>query len=242
MNSKLVYRLCAAVLLAAIGAHRLISMHRPASVQAYHERIRAAAALGPRQINAWIGEDVPVPVQALSVLAPNAIISRRYVNVESGMTANFLIVHCSDAHDMAGHFPLRCYPAAGWARRATQPGDWMVGDRRMCGTEYEFYRGGSIEYRGAEQSIIVANCLLRPGGRVLRNMDEMTASIIGAGGQSSGAAQIQVSFDAGVPAEQRKRAVETLLKGYLPLIETILAPANQEPPSKSVGGTIAQSN
>src|SRR6478736_6072067 len=110
MNARTAYRICTALMLAAIGAHRLAVVHRPAEVAAHHRHIReVAASSSPRQFNGWIGEDVRVPSQAMSVLDPNVIISRRYVNVESGLSAGFLLVHCADAHDMAGHFPLRCY-------------------------------------------------------------------------------------------------------------------------------------
>src|SRR4051812_21079638 len=111
MNGRTAYRSCALLMLLAIGAHRLAAGRVAPGVEAYHQRIRQAAAAAPTQIHGWVGQDMTVPTQALSVLAPNAIISRRYSNVENGLSAGVLVVHCSDAHDMAGHFPDRCYPA-----------------------------------------------------------------------------------------------------------------------------------
>ena len=162
----------------------------------------------------------------MSLLAPNAIINRRYTNVENGLSAGVLLVHCSDAHDMAGHFPLRCYPADGWLRRLSRERDWQVGDLTITGTEYEFYRADAVGQSGKQQSIVVANCLLRPGGKVLRDMDAMAASIVGEGGQASGAGQIQVFFDAGLSESQRDETVRTLIAGYRPILDAILAPAN----------------
>src|SRR5213080_4692399 len=103
MNSRFAIPLCALMLLVVIGAHRLATFQRPAGVERYHERVRQAVAQVPRLIGAWVGEEVPVPTQALSVLSPNAIVSRRYTSVEDGRSAGLLLVHCSDAHDMAGH-------------------------------------------------------------------------------------------------------------------------------------------
>jgi hypothetical protein len=222
MNQRVIYRVLAVALLAAVGAHRYATIRRPAAVGQYHEAIRAAAASIPPNVGGWVGSEIPVPAQAIRVLAPNAIISRRYVNVENGTSAGLLFVHCSDAHDMAGHFPLRCYPAAGWDLRAARSREWAAGDLRVTGSEYEFTRR-SRDGAGGETTLVVANCLLRPGGLILPDMNSMTKSIVGAGGQSSGAGQIQVYFDAATTPQQRDAAVEALLGGYRPLVDAVLA-------------------
>ena len=225
MKSRTIYRLAALLVLFAIGAHRLVTLRRPPGVDAYHEHVRQAAAAVPHAIGGWIGQDTRVPTQALSLLAPNAIISRHYTNVENGLSAGMLVVHCSDAHDMAGHFPLRCYPAEGWLRGGSRPRDWQVGDLKITGTEYQFYRLETIGHSSEKRSITVANCLLRPNGKVLRDMDALAASIVGAGGQALGAGQIQIYFDAGVPEQQRDEVIKTLIGGYRGMVDAILAPA-----------------
>jgi hypothetical protein len=222
MNRNVLYRLCALALLVSIGAHRLVAMQRPAGVEPYHANIRAVAATAPMTIGGWVGRDIAVPTQAISVLAPNAIISRQYTNVETGLTATVLLVHCSDAHDMAGHFPLRCYPASGWQRRRAEPRDWAVGDLLITGTEYEFYQNERIGQSQSERAVAVVNCLLRPGGNILRDMDDMAKSIVGAGGQASGSGQIQVCFDARVPQAKRDQAATELIEGFRPTICAIL--------------------
>jgi hypothetical protein len=218
--------MCAVLMLAGLGAHRLAVVHRPAEVAAHHRHIReVAASIGPGEIHGWIGQDNAIPLQTMRVLDPNVIISRRYVNVESGTVAGFLLVHCSDAHDMAGHFPLRCYPADGWERRGARPREWRVGDLVVQGMEYQFSRRERFVQQ-AESNIVVCNFLLRPG-QLLPDMDAMTASIVGAGGQSSGAGQVQVYFDASVPQENRDQAVVALVGGYRPLIDAMLASATE---------------
>jgi len=222
INGLTLNRIIAACLLAMIFVHQQISFHRTPGVDAYHARVRQAAAAVPTRIGPWVGQDVPLRAQALTVLQPNAMISRQYVNVETGQSASVLLVHCSDAHSMVGHFPGRCYPADGWDQKQSTERDWMVGDLRLTGTEYEFTMESPFGAQNA-QDIIVANCLLRPGGLVLRDMAAMSASIQGADGQSTGAGQMQVIFDAKVPVEERDAAITTLVGGYRGVIDAILS-------------------
>ena len=219
---KNIYRCLGVILLVAIAVHRYATAHAPASVEQYHQSIRTAAEALPRQIAGWVGEDVPVPVQAVTLLRPNVMLSRRYLNVENGASAGVLFVHCSDAHSMAGHFPLRCYPANGWNLRSASSRDWLAGDLRITGTEYEFSQD-ELGAPNGERSLVVANCLLRPGGQILRDMDAMAKSIVGAGGQSTGSGQIQIYFDSRVPKAQRDATVAALINGYKPLINAVLA-------------------
>ena len=217
---RVVYRTLAAVVLAGMAAHRYATVRRPPDVTAYHERVRGARDAVPSHIGGWVGAEAPLPAQAVQLLAPNLLVSRRYTNVENGLTAGLLLVHCADAHDMAGHFPLRCYPAAGWKFSASRPREWDAAGVRFTGYEYEFTR----EYLEERRSITVANTMMRPGGRVFADMDAMTRSIIGAGGQSAGAGQLQVYFtDPGLSQEQRDAAVVALLDGYRPVVAAILS-------------------
>jgi hypothetical protein len=222
MNSKSAYRALALAFLAVIAVQRYAAGHKSVGVEQYQQAIRQAGAAIPTRLGSWVGQDVPVPVQALAVLKPNVMISRRYTNVENGAVAGLMLVHCGNAHHMIGHFPLRCYPARGWVVQSAQPRDWDAAGIRITGTEYHFTLD-SLSDGGAAQSIVVVNCLLRPNGRILRDMDDLSATIVGAGGAASGAGQLQVYFDASVPPAQRDAAVEAILGGCKPLIEAILA-------------------
>src|SRR5215211_4610173 len=164
MTAVTVCRVLAVVLMAAMGVHRYATVRRPAGVAEYHERIRNSAQAVPHRIAGWVGEDVEVPVQAVKLLHPNVLISRRYLNVENGSRAGVFLVHCADAHDMAGHFPLRCYRAQNWAARGQRQRDWVAGGLRVTGTEYQFAREDGVGGAGRESEIVVVNCLLRPGG------------------------------------------------------------------------------
>lgn len=224
MSATTIYRVLGVMLIGAIGVQRFAAAHRSPDVERYQERIRQAAQRVPDRIGAWVGQDTKMPAQALTVLKPNVMLSRRYTNVENGLTAGVMLVHCSDAHHMVGHFPLRCYPADGWAVRSSKPQDWTIGELRLTGTEYQFSRES---FGGAKEMIVVANCLLRPRHRVLRNMEELSETLSGQDGTSSGAAQIQVYFESDVPAERREQAIVTLLQGYKPVLDAVLATPGQ---------------
>lgn len=220
MSKTMLWRLLAIGLLAAIGVQGYAVAHRSPDVDRYQERIRAAAEQVPTRIGAWVGQDAPVPVQALTVLKPNVMLSRRFVNVENGTVATVMLVHCGDAHHMVGHFPGRCYPSRGWEVRSAEARDWAAGELRLHGMQYQF--ANESPGRG-ERSLVVDNCLLRPGGNSLRTMQELSGTLGGALGTSSGAGQIQVIFQSDVPDAEREQAVRTLLDGYRPVIEAILA-------------------
>jgi len=216
-------RLLALALLAAIAVqNHQVSTELP-NVQRYHAHIRAAADGIPEVIGPWIGQNVAVPARALTSLHPNVLVSRTFINAENGTRAGLLLVHCTDAHHMVGHYPLRCYPAEGWNLVRSNPREWQVGQRLITGMEYEFTRQDAGGPFGTEARIIVDNCLFRPKGLILRDMSAMSASIIGAEGQATGAGQIQVYFGPDVSQDARDAAVVALIGGYMPVIDAILA-------------------
>ena len=208
----------AVVLLMIFAIHRHLVLRAPIGVENYFQRIRIAANDAPWQIEGWIGQDVPMPVQALNTLQPDVVVSRRYTNVETGSVAGVLLVHCVDAHQMVGHFPSRCYPAQGWHLDDLLPRDWNVGNIELHCNEFHFSKN-DLDAAG---SIVVINCMLRPGGAVLRDMNALSRSVVGAYGPRMGAGQLQIYFDTSVPREQRDAAVTSLVTGFTPALRAIL--------------------
>jgi hypothetical protein len=219
MSSALIYRLTAFAILAAVTGHRFLATRVPVGTEQYHQRIRAASELIPSYIGGWVGHDVPVEARAITVLRPNVILSRNYDSVENGATIGLTFVHCSDVHDMAGHFPPRCYPANGWAPQSSRARDWTIGHLTFTGMEYQFRR----EDVGRSGQVIVMNCLLLPGNRIVRDMNGLARAVGSVQGQWTGAAQIQIYFHSPLTEEQRDEAIRTLLQGYLPVIEAVLS-------------------
>ena len=223
MNRTATCQIVTAVLVLLVGADRCLNARPPAGVAQYFDRVRAAAHRVPNPIGAWVGTDVPVPPQAVALLDPNVFISRTYVDVEDGTTARMLFVHCSDAHQIWGHYPPRCLSGRGWKLDEQRPREWVAGTRHILGTEYRFRTPPGPGSPAGAGEVVVVNCLLRPGGRILRDMTGLTESARGAAGPRSGAGQVQLYFDASVPPEQRDAAVTALLEGHAPLLDAILS-------------------
>jgi hypothetical protein len=219
MRASTTCQFAAAIMIVAFGAHRLFASSPLPGADKYHARVRAQAAAEPLNIGPWVGQPVAVPSRASRMLQPNVIISRRYLNVEDGQSAGFLLVHCSNAHHMAGHFPLRCYPAEGWTLRSSHPQDYVVGSLVLRATEYEF----TMDAPGRTRSMTVINCLLLPGGKVVRDMNEMVKAVVGVSGQNAGAGQIQVYFDGIPPEAQRAQTLDALVTGHSQVLAAILA-------------------
>src|SRR6185437_11848693 len=95
----------AALLLCLAAAYRGHYQVAPAGMAEYHQRIRAAAEALPMNIGSWRGQDAPVTAGAVALLHPNVIVSRRYLDPASGRAVNFLLVQCTDARDILGHYP-----------------------------------------------------------------------------------------------------------------------------------------
>lgn len=217
-----IFRLAAVALLGIVAADRLMANYRTPAVQAYHENIKASGAKVPGHVGPWVGEDVPVLARAVKLLSPNIMISRKYTNVENGLNAGFLAVHCPDAHDMVGHYPPRCYPADGWNLVSKREIKWQLGDKTLDAMEYSFVLPPATPGQPTH-TITIENFLMRPG-MVLKDMDDLSSSIMGARGQAAGAGQIQVYFyDNRLTEKQRVAAFQEIANGYRPVIEAILA-------------------
>ncbi|MHC4113880.1 MAG: exosortase-associated EpsI family protein [Planctomycetota bacterium] len=68
----------------------------------------------PFKINAWLGQDVPIPESIQRVAQNDDFLNRTYVNEVSGQWANVYIAYSGSPRTMLGHQPLACYVAGGW--------------------------------------------------------------------------------------------------------------------------------
>lgn len=209
----------AAVSLALLGGLAAESSLRPQAdaAEPYHERIKALAAQAPMQIGDWVGADHRPPAEAIRLLKPNVILCRQYVNVRTGRSVQFLLVHCKDARDIHGHYPPVCYPGHGMKLRSAVEADWNVEQTRIVGKQYEF-----AEQRLGTGGKLVENFLIVPGHYV-RDMDAVGERAGDYTQRFFGAAQVQVVFDdpRRWDQQQRREIFQTLIGAYLPLIEAI---------------------
>ncbi|OHB68796.1 MAG: hypothetical protein A2Y77_17220 [Planctomycetes bacterium RBG_13_62_9] len=77
----------------------------------------------PLQVGDWTGVDLEIPSTTEDYMRRNFAddyISRRYVNVKSGLWADLYVVYCSShPGGILGHRPQVCFPAHGWVDDGT---------------------------------------------------------------------------------------------------------------------------
>jgi hypothetical protein len=214
------------VLLAGMTVETL-ARPRAADAAPFHARMRAAAARLPLNWGPWTGEDAPIVEAAVKLLHPNVMIERRYVNPAEQLAASLLIVQCSDARDMQGHYPPNCYPGQGFRLEETTDlgmdlapqGSALGAGRRLTGRRYLFSRTADL----TTVSITVDNYLLVPGRGCVREMREVYAVGSDYARRHYGAAQIQIVMqNALVRPADRDRVARELLELARPVLEVLL--------------------
>ena len=190
-----------------------------AETDAYHAEVREVADVLPREIGTWKSIDTELPDAAVALLRPNVLISRRYVEDESGRSFVLLVVQCADARDMEGHYPPNCYPSAGWTSLQRKTVELEIGSLDASSMDYRFER---ILQDGSE-IISVVNLIIVPKEGFATTM----GSIRRLGGTISdryyGAAQVQFVFDSQWGEEERHEVVEKVGDTLEPLIRVIMA-------------------
>jgi len=216
MSRNLIIPVFAALLIGGIAADAW-TMRKPANADKYHARIKKVADSIPMRMNSWLGEDVPIEAEATALLKPNVVISRRFFDSVTGVSARFLLVQCSDARDMVAHYPPICYRARDWHPISDEARDWSLKDLKITGMEYRFESPSLADSR----SIVIADFMIMPDGRIMRNMQAIEAASADIHLRFYGAAQVQVSFDPSVPRAARDAAIVSLLGHFRPVIDEI---------------------
>lgn len=206
-----------AALLMGVHAQHVASTD-PQAVEAYHADARAAIEHVPTRIGNWVGSDVDVPKAAVALLKPNALLGRRYVNRETGRTANLVIVQCRDTRDMGGHYPPVCYPAHGWSD--TSRGEQVAlhaGSRRIRASRYVFSR---TEFDRVTR-IAIFNFFVLPGVGVVEDMEGVRRAAADYGRRQYGAAQVQIVLDAALPEAAQEQIGLEILEAIGPAIDAL---------------------
>ncbi len=213
-------------LVLVLGSAYAIGQSLPdgSAAEAYHEQVREAAVDLPRQVGEWSAIDAELPEAAVALLRPNVLISRRYVDEESGRSFAMLIVQCADARDMEGHYPPNCYPSAGWTALGQQSAQIEIAQRQATAIDYGFER----QLQGGLDLIHVINLMILPNEGFVTSM----SNIRRLGGTVSdryfGAAQMQFVFDGRWEKQDRLDVVEQVLGQMQPLIDVILGKQGKE--------------
>lgn len=208
---------------------------KPADVEPYHARARAAIEAVPYVIGYWTGKDDDIPPAAQKLLRPNAILSRTYIDTQPSArgprVASLLIVQCRDSRDMVGHYPPICYRAQGRTPEAfagcmdsPEKGvnrDWRVGDTIIPGVEYRFLH----RRQGQFWRTTVYNFFIVPGKGIVRDMQGVVDAAEDYQQRYYGAAQFQLVFS-GLASDDLSQAEHdeifaTLMAPNLSLIQTL---------------------
>src|SRR3954453_3546292 len=143
LSFLLISPMVSAVLLAGIVAENRRYL-KPEDFEPYHTPAKLAVESLPKTAGDFVATDNDdVPREAQILLKPNKILSRRYKDTSVAAllrprSADLLVVQCKLASDMVGHFPPICYPSHGWEMIENESRDWIVGEQRITGKEYQF--------------------------------------------------------------------------------------------------------
>lgn len=191
----------------------------------YHEEIGAAIDALPLSYSNWIGRETEVPKAAAELLHANEVRAINFRDMTSGASFQFVIVHCTDARDLLGHFPPVCYPSQGWLQQSSDSAtlapqafeNTAVVDAWPC-VEYQFERMDG----GYSRRMAVINYMVLPDGEVTTTMEGVARAAADVTERGFGALQVQVVFsDDSIRAEQRVEIAGSLLEYLQPVLQAV---------------------
>lgn len=214
---KLAAPIVSLCLLGAIGLDSAGRRYIPEGADEYHAHVAAAIELIPYRVGDWVGVDKEIRPEALRILDANVSLNRTYRHVKTGESAVLLLVHCSDARSLLGHYPPVCYPSQGWTEMDRRSRHLESPGLPVDATEYAFEH----ETLGQAGQIEVAHFTVLPDGRVAPNLDLLDESARDRRTKFFGGASLQMVVDANLPAPRRQEIYDTLLEAASPWIEVV---------------------
>ncbi len=209
--------LVTAMLLGAIALENARHV-KPENVEPFHEAAKAAIASLPYTMGSWAGSDMEVPPEAVKLLKPNIILSRKYVNYSKvNQWVSLLIVQCRDSRDMVGHYPPVCYPGQGEEMVSQRDLTISVAGLTVPVREYLFQR--SIADQVAKR--YVYNFLAVPGAGLIRDMEGVYRAAEDYQRRYYGAAQVQVLMPVDIEEAAREGILRTFFGANAGLIRLL---------------------
>jgi hypothetical protein len=187
--------------------------------------VARAVEHAPYRIGSWIGEDIQVPPAATRLLRPNAILSRRFRRIDDDLAVDLLLVHCTDARDMGGHYPPNCYPSSGWLELggdAPRQATLEVSDRSVPVRVYAFRR---VQDDAREVRIRVLNVFILPGGELTADIHRIKTLAGRRALTTAGVAQLQIVSSSDLDEARVAEAAGEILAG-MPELLNALRPLN----------------
>lgn len=188
--------------------------------QAYFDGVAAAIAGIPYRIGPWIGADVEAQAPAIKLLRPNKLLQRRYLTSDGSSSFSLLLVHCSDARDMQGHYPPVCYPAHGWVIDESERTEFVLGPSRIPSM---VYRLSSIR-QGEERTMTILNFFAVPSGgeSLAADMAAVNRASATTARSGLGAAQFQLIVPGRVPSDEMTRLMQEVGPAIEPPIRKVI--------------------
>jgi hypothetical protein len=172
--------------------------------------------------DSWVGEDLRdlLAPEAQKLLRPNAIFNRRYERY-GGSWVQVLVVHCSDARDMIGHYPPVCYPSAGWVDlEVPPPGDHVL-TAQAATLPVREYRFRAVQEGGRDFEIRIFSAFVLPDGTVTRDISDINRQSERLAVSVQGVAQMQIITPADTPAAEAMEAAGEVLGGLGELFDVL---------------------
>lgn len=214
---KLTSPLIALLLVATIGIARMSREDVPQGAEGYHERVREAAQFLPYRVGTWVGVDADLRRDAVQILDPNVALSRTYRNVETGRTGSLVIVHCSDARSLLGHYPPACYPTQGWTAQGSSIKTIPAAALTVQAREYMF----RSDRLGDSGTLCVLHFTVLPSGEIMPDMRLLEQSARDKRTKLFGGASVQLIVDAELSEEERDEIYRVLVSAAADWIKTV---------------------
>ncbi|MCH8315018.1 MAG: exosortase-associated EpsI family protein [Planctomycetes bacterium] len=182
------------------------------------EAVRQAVMAVPYRVGRWTSIKIDIPVAAIELLHPNAILSRRFEPIDGGPSITLLLVHCTDARDMGGHYPPKCYPSAGWKLVSSRRDSLTLKDKDLPVAVYTFSRFSEI---GIENRIRILNTFVLPDGSLTPELDDISKLADRVNVASLGVAQLQIVSSLTVSDETALSEANELLEALPGLLRAL---------------------
>lgn len=186
------------------------------SNSAYHTRIANSIRDLPMSYGDWIGKNHEVPRAAAELLHANEVRALQFRHVLTGEQVAIILVHCTDARDLIGHYPPVCYPAQGWLQRSSGAMSLNPAQVKTSLIEWpcSLYRFERMD-QGFTHQMTVLNYMVLPDENVGPSMDVINRAAGDIAQRERGAMQVQVVFNDPNLDETRRTEIANEFLVYL---------------------------
>ena len=204
------------------GMSRALPNRSQFDPQAQIRQAEVAAAVQevPRLIGSWVGEDEQVSPQAQELLRPNSLLSRTYRR-PGAPRIHVLLVHCSDARDMIGHYPPVCYPSSGWIAVPPEGPDTDAISFAGGAFPVRVYRFRRLRDQGRDEQIRIFSAFVLPDGTITHLIDDVNQQSQRLAVSVQGVAQLQVVTSGRVDRAEAVEAASEVLGGMGDLFDAL---------------------